>query len=74
MTLFLTCLRTNALLLILLLTGAMAASAQPTSGGPGPGVAPATEAPLDGGASLLLAGGVAYGLRRLRLAGASRQL
>lgn len=40
------------------------ALAQPSSGGTGPG-AP-TAVPLDGGASLLLAGGVAYGLRRLR--------
>ena len=43
-------------------TGALAL-AQPTSGGPTPA---ATGVPLDGGASLLLAGGVAYGLRRLR--------
>ncbi|MBO2011796.1 PID-CTERM protein-sorting domain-containing protein [Hymenobacter negativus] len=47
---------------------ALGARAQPGSGGPGPGtpVTPATDVPLDGGASLLLAGGVAYGLRRLR--------
>jgi hypothetical protein len=39
----------------------------PGSGGPAPTdpVTP-TEVPLDGGASLLLASGVAYGLRRLR--------
>ena len=36
----------------------------PGSGGPTPGAT--TDVPLDGGASLLLAGGVAYGLRRLR--------
>ena len=37
----------------------------PSTGGPTP--QPATTAvPLDGGASLLLASGVAYGLRRLR--------
>jgi hypothetical protein len=35
----------------------------PGNGGPRPG---ATEIPIDGGASLLLAGGVALGLRRLR--------
>jgi len=40
--------------------------AQPGSGGPGPGGNPATTVPLDGGVSLLLAGGVAYGLQRLR--------
>ncbi|MDO7848987.1 hypothetical protein Q5H92_21665 [Hymenobacter sp. M29] len=47
-----------------------AASAQPGSGGPGPGTPttpPATtDVPLDGGASLLLASGVALGLRKLR--------
>ena len=36
----------------------------PGSTGPQPGAAVAI--PLDGGASLLLAGGVAYGLRKLR--------
>lgn len=42
--------------------------AQPGSGGPAPGTPPVnpTDVPLDGGASLLLAGGVAYGLKRLR--------
>lgn len=46
----------------------VAALAQPTTGGPAPGT-PAvdpTQTPIDGGVSLLLAGGVAYGLRRLR--------
>lgn len=44
--------------------------AQPSSGGPGPG--PGTQppdpttVPLDGGASLLLASGVAFGLKQLR--------
>lgn len=37
----------------------------PGSGGPTPGAAP-TAVPIDGGASLLLAGGAAYGLRKLR--------
>ena len=57
-----------SLLLPLLLLGLPGrAPAQPTSGGPQP-QAPAapTDTPLDGGASLLLAGGVAYGLKRLR--------
>lgn len=48
---------------------AATAVAQPSSGGPGPAPVPSsgpTEVPLDGGASLLLAGGVAYGLKRLR--------
>lgn len=46
----------------LLAAGASYAQA-PTTGGPTPD---ATAVPLDGGASLLLAGGVAYGLKRLR--------
>ena len=41
------------------------ALAQPGSGGPTPGAAP-TSTPIDGGASLLLASGVAYGLKQLR--------
>lgn len=46
---------------------ALASYAQPSTGGPTP-QAPAapTAVPLDGGASLLLASGVAYGLRHLR--------
>ena len=46
-------------------TGAMA---QPGSGGPGPGTQPPdpTAVPLDGGASLLLAAGVGFGVKRLR--------
>ncbi|WP_035566518.1 PID-CTERM protein-sorting domain-containing protein [Hymenobacter sp. IS2118] len=39
------------------------ALAQPDTGGPGPGT---VTVPVDGGASLLLAAGAAYGLRRLR--------
>jgi hypothetical protein len=42
------------------------ARAQPGSGGPAPAVVVPTETPIDGGASLLLAAGAAYGLRRLR--------
>ncbi|WP_156175998.1 PID-CTERM protein-sorting domain-containing protein [Hymenobacter terrenus] len=41
------------------------AVAQPSSTSPGLSV-PVTEMPLDGGALLLLAGGVGYGLRQLR--------
>ena len=44
--------------------GTLALAQAPADGGPSP-VAP-TATPLDGGASLLLAGGLAYGLRRLR--------
>lgn len=54
-----------AILCLLLLAGAApAALAQPGGGGPQPGGGP-TGVPIDGGASLLLASGVAYGLRRL---------
>ena len=43
------------------------AAAQPTTGGPTPSATSApTGVPIDGGASLLLAGGIAYGLKRLR--------
>ena len=52
-------------LLLVLGAGAQYARAQPGSGGPTPGAAP-TQTPIDGGASLLLTGGVAYGLRKLR--------
>ena len=47
-----------------LLTAAPA-QAQPSTGGPTPGPQP-DAVPLDGGASLLAASGVAYGLRYLR--------
>lgn len=53
------------LLLPLLLLLALSASAQgPGDGGPAPDNQP-TRVPIDGGASLLLAAGAAYGLRRL---------
>jgi len=42
-----------------------------TTGGP-PAPQNTTDVPLDGGASLLLAGGLAYGLRRLRRGRAPR--
>lgn len=55
------------LLAALLVAATATAWAQPGSGGPTPGTPAApTDVPLDGGASLLLAGGVALGLRRLR--------
>lgn len=47
----------------LLLATAASYAQTPTTGGPTPDP---TAVPLDGGASLLLAGGVAYGLKRLR--------
>jgi hypothetical protein len=42
--------------------------AQPTTGGPQPGspTVDPTAIPLDGGVSMLLAGGVAYGIKHLR--------
>ena len=41
---------------------ALAQTSSPTSGGP----TPAAAVPLDGGASLLLAGGIGYAVRKLR--------
>ena len=38
----------------------------PGTGGPTPSTPTPTDVPVDGGASLLLASGVAYGLKRLR--------
>jgi len=55
-----------------LLAGLSTTARAQSSGGPVPGspTAPTTNdptaVPLDGGASFLLAGGVAYGLKRLR--------
>ncbi|MGI4866855.1 MAG: PID-CTERM protein-sorting domain-containing protein [Janthinobacterium lividum] len=62
-------LRRAALLTSLLVAGSFASQAQlPGNGGTTGGPPPpgATAVPLDGGATLLLASGVAYGLRRLR--------
>ena len=52
-----------ALLLALLVLATLEARAQPSSGGPTP---TPTQTPIDGGASLLLAGGVGYALRKIR--------
>jgi hypothetical protein len=52
-------------LVVGLLAAAPAIAQQPGSGGPVPQVDP-TAVPLDGGASLLLASGVAFGLKKLR--------
>jgi len=58
---------TRFLLFAFGLLAATASKAQtPSTGGPTPQAPDPTAVPLDGGASLLLAGGVAYGLRRLR--------
>jgi hypothetical protein len=55
-----------ALLVIMAPVGAALAQA-PTTTGPTPSADPAaTEVPLDGGASLLLAAGVGLGLKKLR--------
>ena len=48
--------------------GSRALAQGPGSGGPVPGGAP-TEIPRDGGAALLLAGGIGYAVRRLRRRG-----
>ena len=52
------------LLLTLLALAVSSTRAQPSSGGPSPPTP--TNTPLDGGASLLLAGGVAAGVRYLK--------
>ena len=55
-------------LVVGLLAAAPAAAQAPGTGGPTPST-PApdpTQVPIDGGASLLLASGVAYGLKKLR--------
>lgn len=52
------------LTLTLLLAGGLAFAQAPADGGPTP-VAP-TATPIDGGAALLLAGGVVFGLGQLR--------
>ena len=51
-------------ILTLILAFGEAVLAQPGSGGPAPGAV--TSTPIDGGISLLLAGGVAYGIKHLR--------
>ena len=51
---------------LLLTCAATTVQAQPTGGGGPDPNGPAVPVPIDGGASLLLASGVAYGLRRLR--------
>ena len=56
-----------------LMLTAGAALAQPGSGGPIPNnPPPADQIPIDGGVSLLLAAGGAYGLKRLRAARAKK--
>jgi hypothetical protein len=53
---------------LILLLGATVVAVAQGSGGPAPGTPPVdpTAVPIDGGVSLLLAGGVAYGLKHLR--------
>ncbi|MFD1469911.1 PID-CTERM protein-sorting domain-containing protein [Hymenobacter caeli] len=50
---------------VCVLCATASALAQPGSGGPTP-TSPPTAVPIDGGASLLLASGVALGLKKLR--------
>ncbi|MGI4740963.1 MAG: PID-CTERM protein-sorting domain-containing protein [Janthinobacterium lividum] len=57
---------TPGLLALAVLLSVPAVAQQPTTGGPAPTTPDPTAVPLDGGASLLLAGGVAYGIRQLR--------
>ena len=53
---------------LLLSVGGLAQAQTPATTGPTPSapLADPTQVPIDGGASLLLASGVAYGLKRLR--------
>ena len=51
---------------LVLSIGGLARAQAPGTGGPTPIAPDPTAVPLDGGATLLLASGVAYGLRRLR--------
>ncbi|WP_310396308.1 PID-CTERM protein-sorting domain-containing protein [Hymenobacter sp.] len=54
---------------LLVVISAAVALAQPGTGGPGPDPVPPVDpnaVPIDGGASLLLASGVALGLKKLR--------
>ena len=53
------------LMVLMVLTVLQAQAQAPADGGPTPTSAP-TGVPLDGGASLLLIGGVGYALRKLR--------
>jgi hypothetical protein len=58
---------TRLFFLVVLCISALGTYAQsPTTGGPEPQVPDPAAVPLDGGATLLLASGVAYGARRLR--------
>ena len=57
--------RLAGVLLLLGLTVALSHAQAPGGGGPQPGGG-ATTTPIDGGVSLLLASGVAFGLKRLR--------
>lgn len=57
--------RVLSVFILLVAVGGTALAQEPADGGPAPAIAP-TAIPLDGGVSLLLAGGVAYGLKHLR--------
>lgn len=56
----------GAAVVALLLTAGAAHAQAPGSGGPTPQAPDPTAVPIDGGASLLLASGVAIGLKKLR--------
>ena len=55
--------RSLLILLLVLAAGGLTYAQAPADGGPAPAAPTAT--PLDGGAALLLAAGLAFGLRRL---------
>ncbi len=64
----------KGLLALSVLLSLPAAAQQPTTGGPLPGAPDPAAVPLDGGASLLLAGGVAYGIRQIRARRLARRI
>jgi hypothetical protein len=65
-SLFFKCLLVLVLTLGLSTVKVLAQGDPPDDGGPTPPNPPPAEIPIDGGASLLIAGGVAYGLKKLR--------
>ena len=59
-------LRLLAVAILLLSANAASAQGAPPGGGPGPTTPDPTAVPLDGGASLLVAAGIGFGIRKLR--------
>jgi len=68
LSIFILCMTRYYLAAAFVLTAFLSQAQTPGTGGPTPSTPTPdpTEVPIDGGASLLLASGVAYGLKRLR--------